>query len=89
MLLTGCMGCAESKPQDLEYPRLKPVGVYPVEKGWAHINLEEVAGKGRDHKSPLYVVPGDPLSIHRFAYLKTSSTSCRTRVSWLSILPLA
>ena len=44
--------CAGRDPQDPEYPRLKPLGVYPVIDGWAHFNLEEVAGKGQEFDSP-------------------------------------
>ncbi|CAL5223881.1 g6474 [Coccomyxa viridis] len=51
-------GIGGSEPQDPEYPRLKPVGVYPVEGGWARIRLEDVAGKGEEGYSALYVVPG-------------------------------
>ena len=58
MLLTRGIVCAESDPEDPEYPRLKPVGVYPVKRGWAYIDMEDVAGKGQDHNKPLYVVAG-------------------------------
>lgn len=53
LLLFSCMGCAGCDPPDPEYPRLKPVGVYPVIDGWAYINLLEVAGRGQDFDSPL------------------------------------
>ncbi len=53
-----CMVCAERKPQDPWFPRLKLVGVYPVQCSWAYINLEDVAGKGQEYDSPLYIVPG-------------------------------
>ena len=62
-LSTRCIVCAGRDPQDPEYPRLKPVGVYPVEEGWAHINLKDVAGKGEDGYSALYVVPGEGVRI--------------------------
>ena len=58
MLLISCMICAERDPHDPEFPRLKLVGVYPVIDGWAHINLKELAGKGQDYYSPLYIAPG-------------------------------
>lgn len=57
MLLTSCMIRAERDPNDPEYLRLKPVGVYPVSNGWARINLDEVAGKGQGYYSPLYIAP--------------------------------
>lgn len=45
-------GLCRRSPQDPEYPKLKAVGVYPVVDGWAHVNLEELAGKGQDYFSP-------------------------------------
>ena len=57
------MVCAGRSPQDPEYPKLKAVGVYPVVDGWAHVNLEELAGKGQDYFSPLYIVAGEALHI--------------------------
>ncbi len=65
MLLTRCIVCPGSEPQDPEYPRLKPVGVYPVEGGWARIRLEDVAGKGEEGYSALYVVPGEGVRIEK------------------------
>ena len=58
LLFIMCMVCAERKPQDPWFPRLRLVGVYPVQCSWAYINLEDVAGKGQEYDSPLYIVPG-------------------------------
>ena len=60
------MVCAGRSPQDPEYPKLKPVGVYPVVDGWAHVDLEELAGKGQDYFSPLYAVAGVALHITHY-----------------------
>ena len=36
--------------------------MYPVDiDGWAHINLMQVAGKGQDYYSPLYIAAGKAL----------------------------
>ena len=64
LLLTRCMICAERKPQDPWFPRLKLVGVYPVMCSWAYINLEDLTGKGEEYDSPLYVVPGGASHMH-------------------------
>ena len=61
MMLTKRRHSAERDPEDPEYPRLKLVGVYPVRDGWAHVNLKEVAGKGQDNTSPLYVMQRGPM----------------------------
>ena len=58
MTLIRFMTCAGHDPQDPLHPGLKLVGVYPVIGGWALMNLEQVAGKGQDCSSPLYVMLG-------------------------------
>ena len=52
------MVCAERNPNDPQYPRLKPVGVYPVRNGRARIRLAEVAGIQQGYYSPLYITAG-------------------------------
>ena len=62
------MICVGRDPNDPEYPRLKPIGVYSVRKGWARINLDDVAGIKDDYYSPLYITPGAAFSIALLAY---------------------
>lgn len=84
MLVISCMVCAERSPQDPEFPRLKPVGVYPVINGWAYISQKDVAGKGQDFSWPLYIMPGGDFAQQPQASVVlgcTASLSCLTRVT--------
>ncbi len=62
MFVTTCimMVCAGRDHQDpLRHVTLKHLGIYPVIDGWAHVDVDQVAGMGEDFDSALYIRAGD------------------------------
>ncbi len=42
--------------------KLVLVGAYPVIGGFAQLNLDQLAGKGKTSSNPMYIVPGEHCS---------------------------
>lgn len=59
---------------DLGTHKLELLGVYPVIDGFAQLNLQQLANKGKARFSPLYVMPGGHLQC--FSALHVTAIMC-------------
>ncbi|CAL5225839.1 g8621 [Coccomyxa viridis] len=54
--------------------KLVLVGAYPVIGGFAQLNLDQLAGKGKTSSNPMYIVPGGGLTLLKLLRLSWPHT---------------